>query len=376
MQKPIEQMTVPELRREASARGLGSGGWRACAGRDTLLSALRGESIPDKPAAPAGGGLDALLAAAIEPHLAERTISREEFDAVAVQAETIAELSARVKELEDNGSKAGAAVLTFDRNDVQIGRVDGLTHRQLPAVIAWIESGVPVWLWGGAGCGKTTLARQVAAALGLSVTVIPIDDTISVSRLLGFRNMATGEFVPGPLLAPYRDGGLLMLDEIDTGNPGILAALNSLLANEHYTLPDGTEYRPPADFRVMAGANTKGTGAVAGYRARQPLDAATLDRFAVVELLIDSELEMSLSLAKARNSQEEATIRRWVEYVQKVRGHGSIAKSVLISPRASLKGAASLRGGIPVAEVADSCLFALCDADTKARIVAACGAPQ
>ncbi len=206
-----------------------------------------------------------------------------------------------------------------------------------------------------------------------------------IGKLLGFRSLADGSFVPGFLLAPFRDGGVVMLDEIDTGDPGVLASLNALLANGHYLFPDGVEVARHPNFRVIAGANTKGVGAVAGYTARNRIDAATLDRFAVIELLPDAGLELALVCGGKNESQPwtcagplaaekaEGACRSWVRWVQKVRA--SAGASVLISPRASLLGAAALRAGIPVAEVAEALVFKLVSPDTRRNLLAVCGQP-
>lgn len=258
--------------------------------------------------------------------------------------------------------------------------VEGLFHRQLPQVIAWMNAGVPLWLWGGAGAGKTHLPRQVGEALGLAYYTFSIDPTTSIGKLLGFRNLANGEFVEGWLFKPYKEGGVVLLDELDTGDPGVLAALNALLANDEYTFPNGERVKRHDKLRIMVGANTKGCGAVAGYTARNRLDAATLDRFAVVELTYDEGLELSLATGLPKPpgktwtsgvKHDAAACEKWVKWVQKVRAN--VGVSVLVSPRASINGAKALRAGIPVAEVMDAMVFRFCTSDTRRNIVNACG---
>jgi cobaltochelatase CobS len=254
-------------------------------------------------------------------------------------------------------------------------------HWQFMQVLAWLEANCPVWLWGKAGSGKTHMARQLAKALDLPVTIISIDPTMTVGKLVGFRSLANGEFVEGFLLKPFRDGGLVMLDEIDTGDPGILACLNALIANGHYTFPDGQCIERHANFRIIAGANTKGTGAVAGYTARQRLDAATLNRFAIIELEYDERLEEVLAVGdselpakvwtKAVYPDIDTRCRGWVRWVQKVRRN--VGNSVLISPRATYLGVAALRSGVPAAEVADALVFSLVTSDTKTSITQSVG---
>lgn len=264
----------------------------------------------------------------------------------------------------------------------EVRPVSGIAHRQLPEVLTWVSADVPVWLWGAAGGGKTHMARQIAEGLGLKPYIVSVDPTITVGKLVGYRNLATGDFVEGLLYRPYKDGGLLMLDEIDTGDPGIIACLNSLLANGHYLFPNGEEVERHPKFRIIAGANTKGVGAVAGYTARQRLDAATLNRFAIVELKYDERMEELLAVGKSdlpatpwvAGKMAADGDAKWVAWVRKVRAQ--VGSAVLVSPRASYLGVRALRAGVPVGEVAEALVFALCSADTKTNITRACGGPN
>jgi hypothetical protein len=286
----------------------------------------------------------------------------------------------RVKKLID-AAMANACV-RIDLTDAsgQVRSVGGLYHWQLPQIITWVNADIPVWLWSAAGAGKTFLPRQIGEALNLPYFTFSIDPTTTVGKLLGFKNLTTGEFVQGWLYAPYKDGGVILLDELDTGDPGVLAALNALLANDEYTFPNSERVKRNANLRIIVGANTKGCGAVAGYTARNRLDAATLDRFAVIEMQYDQELEFAIATGAAKppgkswSPGEKAgptACERWVQWVQSVRKN--VGASVLVSPRASINGAKALRAGVPAGEVADALVFRFCTEDTKRNIVSACG---
>lgn len=290
--------------------------------------------------------------------------------------------SDRVKKLVDDAIAAGGggSRITIEDGAGAVRVVEGLHHWQLPQVITWVNASVPLWLWGGAGAGKTHLPRQVGGALGMPYYTYSIDPTTSIGKLLGFRNLANGEFVEGWLFKSYKEGGVVLLDELDTGDPGVLAALNALLANDEYTFPNGERVKRHDKLRIMVGANTKGCGAVAGYTARNRLDAATLDRFAVVELTYDEGLELSLATGLPKpagktwtsgTKHDAAACAKWVKWVQKVRAN--VGTSVLVSPRASINGAKALRAGIPVSEVMDAMVFRFCTSDTRRNIISACG---
>jgi hypothetical protein len=271
------------------------------------------------------------------------------------------------------------------QHEIKIGEeiraVTGAMHRQLTQIVAWMRAGVPVWLWGPAGGGKTHLSRQVAEALGQPFYCAPIDETITVGKLVGFRNVSNGEFVEGLMYRAFKQGGVQLMDEIDTNSTAI-AAINSMSANGHYTFPNGEEVARSPNWYLIAGANSKGTGACAGYVARVRMDAATLNRFAIIKLEYDPGLELELSCGIPNTSvpwkpvepADESKCRAYVEWVQRVRS--KVGDSVLISPRASYLGVKALRAGIPVVEVADALVFALVTDDTRRRICTEAGAPD
>ncbi len=179
---------------------------------------------------------------------------------------------------------------------------------------------------------------------------------MTVGKLIGFKNLATGEFVEGLLYKVFKEGGVLLLDEIDT-NATAMCALNAMLANGHYTFGNGEYVTRHKDFRVIAGANTNGKGATVGYTARVRMDAATLDRFAVLELGYDWDM-----------TERIAGKTPWTAWIRKV--NEGFGKSLLISPRAAILGERLIRAGIKVDVAAEMLLFKLAAADTKANILA------
>lgn len=287
----------------------------------------------------------------------------------------------RVKEIVAELTRNSAPRVEFVTAAGEVKAIDGLMHPQVPQIAAWLRSNVPVWAWGGAGSGKTHLARQVAAMLEIEPRVVSVDPTLTVAKLLGYRNVANGGFVEGFLYQAYKSGGLVALDEIDTGDPGVVASLNALLSNTHYLFPNGETVERHPKFFTLALANTRGTGAVAGYTARNRLDAATLDRFAVIEIKYDAGLEMALACGQGVPSRpwrpgqpaQSDTQKRYVEWVQKVRQQ--VGNSVLVSPRASINGCRALRHGIPMGEIAEALVFKLVADDTRKQITNTCGHP-
>ena len=70
---------------------------------------------------------------------------------------------------------------------------------------------------------------------------------------------------------------------MDASIPEVLVALNAAIANRYFDFPCG-KVELNANCRFICAGNTYGTGADAEYTGRYQLDAATLDRFAVVDI--------------------------------------------------------------------------------------------
>jgi hypothetical protein len=256
-------------------------------------------------------------------------------------------------------------------------KVDGVMHRQVTQVAQWVACDVPVWAWGGAGGGKSTFFYHVADCLGYGERrrLVSMGPTTTASTLIGFCTAGDGSYREGLLYQPYKEGWLAGIDEPATGDPGVIAQLNAMVANGHYTFPNGETVERHPEFRLVCLDNTKGTGATAGYTARTRLDAATLDRFAVIEVGYDEALETLIATGagepgtpwKGRKPGDYPDdCVAYVQWVQAVRKH--VGKSVLVSPRASILGCKAIRAGIPVEEVKEALVYKLTTPDTKANI--------
>lgn len=185
-----------------------------------------------------------------------------------------------------------------------------------------------VLLVGPAGCGKTTLAHQVADALGMRFGHITLTAGMSEGNLLG-RLLPTGEggrfeYNFSQFVDFYESGGVYLLDEMDASDENTLLAINTALANGRMAVP-GRTGQPEAirhpDFCCIACANTYGNGADRTYVGRNQLDGATLDRFRVgmISCDYDSRIEDAvvypMVLRWARGMRErivQGNLRRFV----------------------------------------------------------------
>lgn len=180
-------------------------------------------------------------------------------------------------------------------------KLDGKPHKLLQRVLRLVAAKVSeknVMLIGPAGSGKTYLAEQVAKALNLPFAALSFSPGMSEAKLLGriVPNISTGteSYVESPAVSLYRNGGVVLLDELDNGDPSIVTVLNSFLANGWMYLPSGERVERHPDTIVVGSMNTLGTGADRVYVGRNALDGATLDRFVVEMMDYDPDLEASI----------------------------------------------------------------------------------
>jgi hypothetical protein len=237
----------------------------------------------------------------------------------------------------------GPLVIAGPRGNVQLETV---SHYKTELVIKIAALGHAILMVGPAGCGKTTIAEHVAKALQLPFYITStINDT---HELMGFVD-GHGKYHDTPFRNAFERGGVWCADEIDAWDASALLAANSALANGLCTFPDLAEpLRRHADFRMVATANTFGTGADRVYVGRNELDAASLDRFATVDVDYDLDLERMFA-----NGADE-----WLDNVWRIR---KIVQEKrirhVVSSRAIAMGAAALRIGIDWADVEDIYLY-------------------
>lgn len=188
------------------------------------------------------------------------------------------------------GAVTRSLTYEFPKHDT---KASGIFHEEFETVLAFVEADEPVLLTGPAGTGKNHLCKQVAEALGLEFYFS--NAVTQEYKLTGFTD-ANGTFHESQFYKAFTQGGLFMLDEMDASIPEVLIVLNAAIANRYFDFPApvGKKEAHP-DFRVIAGANTFGTGADAVYAGRYQLDGASLDRFAMIEIDYSPAIEESMT---------------------------------------------------------------------------------
>lgn len=297
------------------------------------------------PHMPEAEALDAMLGTALED--AVRSIS--ETTAATWMADVVPMVNDRVAELLSSHRKVDITVnaappVSFDQQ-----------HKALEDVLLMVVAGTSPFLVGPAGSGKTTLAEQIAKALGREFYMAA--RVTSEFKLVGFVD-AQGRTVRTQFREAYEHGGIFLFDEVDASDPDAMTAFNAALANGLADFPDGMVKRHP-DFAAVAAGNTFGRGADRQYVGRNQLDAAALDRFQVYEVDYDEALELKL----AGNDD-------WTKYVQKVRKAVENQKvRHVVSPRASMAGAKLLAAGMDRAMVEEATIWKGLDKAQRDRVL-------
>lgn len=289
--------------------------------------------------------LEAVNAPGFEVSLT-RKIAREEMRKEIITGDAIRKL------LEDLAPRQ-LQVVTPQSNIV----LDGYQHYMTEKIIRVIGIGHNVMMVGPAGCGKTFIGQQAARALNLPFYITStVNDT---HEIMGFVD-GYGKYHATPFRHAFEHGGVWIADEIDAWDASALLAANSALANGYANFPDSTApiSRNNA-FRMVATANTFGNGADRIYIGRNELDAASLDRFAVINVDYDLNLERMFANGNAE----------WLEYVWKVRKRVQEKKiRHVVSSRAITNGSQGLAAGLSWDDVCDIYLFKGMSATDRAKV--------
>lgn len=162
----------------------------------------------------------------------------------------------------------------------------GIQHEKFETILKYLTADVPVFMSGAAGTGKSSIAKNAAKALGLEFYFSgAVND---IYKFTGFID-ANGNYSKTQFYDFCCNGGVFFLDEMDASIPEVLVALNAAIANRYFDFPCG-KVELNENCRFVCAGNTYGNGADAQYTGRYQLDAATLDRFAVVEIDYSDEI--------------------------------------------------------------------------------------
>lgn len=217
----------------------------------------------------------------------------------------------------------------------------GVQHKQFATLLQLVQVNYPVWIPGPAGSGKTTAVLNAAKALDATLYMPPEGPVENKYGMIGFVD-AGGTFQETTLYKACKEASenpekrvIYFIDECDAGYPNALMVLNAVMENKYCTFANGERIHFGSNLQFIAGANTYGNGATHEYVGRNRLDGATLDRFITLAWDYDEDLERAIS----HNDT-------WVAKVQRIRREvRAMGIKHIVSPRASIRGAALLAAG-------------------------------
>ena len=185
-----------------------------------------------------------------------------------------------------------------------------------PKILSLARRRKNILLVGPAGCGKTTIAHQVAYDLKLPFYSVSMSEGMTETQLLGRREPSQKggfKYVPSPLTVAAENGGVLLIDEMDAGNSNTQLCLNNILSGKEFTIPnkcDSIRIKKNPDFVAIASANTFGNGADRVYVGRNQLDGATLDRFKVGTVYMDYDETIEKAVVRSDIFEWGVAIRK------------------------------------------------------------------
>lgn len=251
-------------------------------------------------------------------------------------------------------------------NDVPKITVDGLVHKRFPEVLPWIHAGVPVFLTGPAGVGKTTLAETIAKAVNARrIFVIQADALPQRHEVFGFLSPVSGDYVTGAVYDLYKNGGIFLIDEFDTGHTSLGTNLNLLLAQGYYDFPNGEHVVRHADFRIVVTGNTYGQGGSVEFAGTNRINGATLDRFVKVEIDVDEQLERAIvtNICSVRGPSVHDVITKIRANAHR---HGL---RVFVTPRASIHVTQGVVAGLTVKQAVTAKLLTGLPSDQQVKLL-------
>lgn len=182
----------------------------------------------------------------------------------------------------------------------------------LKDVLMMLELGIPGYLWGHAGTGKTSLPTQVCALTNRPVIRAQHTASTEEAHITGQMLAKGGStyFEPGLLALAMRYGWVYLADEYDFAYPQILGIYQPVLEGEPLIIKEATpEWRgvkPHKRFAFIGTGNTNGSGDETGlYQGTNIQNAANFSRFGIVSNVqyLPRKYEEAMMLAAGLNDE-------------------------------------------------------------------------
>lgn len=196
----------------------------------------------------------------------------------------------------------------------------------LKNVLLGIEMNIPVYLWGHAGVGKSTMYEQVCAYTKRPYYRVQHTANTEESHIIGqtLANEKGTYFEPGPLAIAMRYGLVYNADEYDFAHASVVAVYQPVLEGKPLVIkeapPEWRIVKPHKDFRFVATGNTNGSGDETGLYAGTNLgNAANYSRFGITDYVdyMPRDLEERVIMSQTKISKGDA--EKLITFAQSVR---------------------------------------------------------
>lgn len=194
----------------------------------------------------------------------------------------------------------------------------------------------PVLINGPTGCGKTYPVMQLCKEKNIKIFPISITHLSDENTLIGSIRIKDGTtyFEEGPVISAMREGGVLLLDELDLAVPENIMCLQSIIDGKGFFIKQTSEFiEHSPGFTIIATANTKGLGDDTGtYIGTNILNEAFLERF-IINFEADymdstNEKKILLSMEKDLNIKlPQGWVEVLVDWANKIRDTIKVSQS-------------------------------------------------
>ncbi|NQZ54736.1 MAG: AAA family ATPase [Piscirickettsiaceae bacterium] len=211
----------------------------------------------------------------------------------------------------------------------------------LKTTLMGLELNIPVYLWGHAGVGKSTVLEQIASHTKRPYIRVQHTANTEESHIVGqtLANESGTYFEPGPLALAMKHGWMYNADEYDFAHASILAVYQPVLEGKSLVIkeapPEWRIVQPHADFRFVATGNTNGSGDETGlYIGTNMGNAANYSRFGIIQNVeyMPAKQEAQVIVSQAGIVSEDA--QKLIQFATDIRkAYDAGTMSATIGPR-------------------------------------------